>query len=162
MKNYANLRYKYEVAPTRSDIGSATMAQMFLQEKIAMHLSGRWLTPMYSKMAKFEWDIVPFPSGAVEDVSIPLDASGWAISKSSLHKEEALVFVKYLASKMSIKKLAKTGLIVPARNDVGFSNSDVYQLILEKAKPTPVSIDYNKVLDVMKIKNEALFNKIER
>ena len=157
LKFYANLRKKYGVAPTRAEIGSATMAQMFLQEKVAMHLSGRWVTPMYNK-AKFAWGVIDFPMGA-ESVVVPLDASGWAISKSSNHKEEAQKFVSYLASKESIKKFVKTGLIVPARMDVEFSDSDVYKRSLEKSQPTPVSVDYNKVLDSLKVKLEPMFNE---
>lgn len=157
LKNYADLRKKYEIAPTRADIGSATMAQMFLQGKIAMHLSGRWLTPMYTQSAKFDWGIVEFPSGSNGSI-VPLDVSGWALAKSSKHQEEALRFIYYLASRESIEKFVKTGLIIPARNDVEFSDSEVYLNVLEKAQPTPVSVDYNKVLDRIKIKLEKIFN----
>ena len=157
LKIYANLRKKHEVAPTRAEIGSATMAQMFLQEKVAMHLSGRWVTPTYVQKAKFDWGVVDFPAGE-EGVVVPLDASGWAIAKSSVHKEEAQRFISYLASKESIKKFVKTGLIVPARMDVEFSDSEVYQRSLENSQPTPVSVDYNKVLDSLKIKLETMFN----
>ena len=157
LKIYADLRKKYEVAPTRADIGSATMAQMFLQGKIAMHLSGRWLTPMYLQNAKFDWDIVEFPRGSNGSI-VPLDVSGWALAKSSKHQDEALRFIYYLASKECIKHFVKTGLIIPARNDVDFSGSDVYLKVLENAKPTPVSVDYNKVLDRLKIKLEKIFN----
>lgn len=157
LKNYADLRKKHEIAPTRADIGSATMAQMFLQGKIAMHLSGRWLTPMYTQSAKFDWDIVEFPAGS-NGATVPLDASGWALAKSSKHQEEALRFIYYLASRESIKSFVKTGLIIPARNDVEFSDSEVYLRVLENAQPTPVSVDYNRVLDRLKIKLEKTFN----
>ncbi len=152
---YADLRGKHHVAPRREESASATMAQMFLQEKIAMHLSGRWLTPKYLEDAKFKWDIVPFPGGAKGSI-VPLDASGWAISKASRHTPEALRFVEYLASKPVIEKFATTGLIVPARNDVDFSGKEVYLKSLKTAQPTPVSVDYNKLLDKLKIDLEPL------
>ena len=154
---YADLRKKYHVAPRREESASATMAQMFLQEKIAMHLSGRWLTPKYTQDATFEWDIVPFPIGSNGSV-VPLDASGWAIAKSTKHKDEALLFVNYLASQEVISKFAQTGLIVPARNDVDFQGEKVYREILKTACPTPVSVDYNILLDDLKRHLEPLFN----
>ncbi|MCM1009416.1 MAG: sugar ABC transporter substrate-binding protein [Fusobacterium sp.] len=154
---YADLRGKHHVAPRREESASATMAQMFLQEKIAMHLSGRWLTPKYMEDANFPWNIVPFPRGAKGSI-VPLDASGWAVAKSSNHKPEALRFVEYMASKPVIDKFAVTGLIVPARNDVDFTGKEVYLKTLKTAQPTPVSVDYNKLTDRLKIELENLFN----
>lgn len=154
---YADLRKKYHVASRREESASATMAQMFLQGKLAMQLSGRWLTPKYLEDANFEWGTVEFPAGSAGSI-VPLDASGWAISKSSAHKDEAMRFVNYLASREVIEKFAKTGLIVPARQDVDFEGAEVYRQTLKTAKPTPVSVDYNKVLDELKIKLEPLLN----
>lgn len=154
---YADLRGKHHVAPRREESASATMAQMFLHEKIAMHLSGRWLTPKYMEDAKFQWDIVPFPAGRKGSI-VPLDASGWAVAKYSNHKPEALRFVEYLASQKVIEKFASTGLIVPARNDVDFTGKEVYLKTLKTAQPTPVTVDYNKLLDRLKIDLESLFN----
>lgn len=154
---YADLRKKYHVAPMREESASATMAQLFLQGKLAMQLSGRWLTPKYMEDADFEWGTVMFPAGSEGSV-VPLDASGWAIAKASKHKDEAITLINYLASRKVIEKFAKTGLIVPARQDVDFAGSEVYRRALQTAKPTPVSVDYNKVLDSLKIKLEPLFN----
>lgn len=116
LKFYADLRKKYRVAPQKSESASATMAQMFLQGRLAMHLSGRWLVPKYREEAVFEWDVAPFPKGDAGSV-VPMDASGWAISKTSKHKPEALKLIKFLSSKNSIEKLTKSGLIIPARKD---------------------------------------------
>lgn len=165
LKFYANLRKKYHVAPTKSESASATMAQMFLQGKLAMHLSGRWLVPKYREEAVFEWDIVPFPKGASGSI-VPLDASGWAISKNSKHKQDAFRLIKFLSSKTSIEKLAESGLIVPARKDCAFviendkkpKNSHVFIDVIHTSKPTPVSVDYNVLNDKLKEKNERLFN----
>jgi ABC-type glycerol-3-phosphate transport system substrate-binding protein len=56
---------------------------MFLDEKIMLYLSGRWMYPKIKETANFPWGIVPFPGVS------PADASGWAISKSSKHKDSA-------------------------------------------------------------------------
>ncbi len=156
LKFYADLRLRHHVAPRREESASATMAQMFLQEKIAMHVSGRWLTPKYREDAEFEWDVVGFPAGSMGAV-VPLDASGWAISKASAHKAESIRLIEFLASREVIERFAQTGLIVPARVDVHYSDSDVYAETLKTAKPTPVDVNYNRLLDELKLKNEKGF-----
>ena len=162
---YADLRKKYHVAPEKSESASATMAQMFLQGRLAMHLSGRWLVPKYREEASFNWDIAAFPSGDKGSI-VPMDASGWAIAKSSKHKDKAYKLIQFLSSKESIEKLAESGLIVPARKDAAKSildsqkpeNAKVFLDVIETSEPTPVTIDYNVINDRLKQKNEVLFN----
>lgn len=165
---YADLRNKYHVAPTESESASETMAQMFLQEKLAMQLSGRWLVPKYRSDAKFNWDVINFPSGDNGSI-VPLDASGWAISKNSKHKKEAMRLIKFLASKKSTEKFTQSGLIVPARIDVAKDeflqgknsppkNEKVFIDVIKTAKNTPVSIKYNELQDELKEKTNYLFN----
>lgn len=164
---YADLRNKYNVAPKKSQSASATMAQMFLQKRLAMHLSGRWLVPKYREVADFNWDIVNFPNGDKGSV-VPMDASGWAVCKSSRQKALALKLVQYLASKDSIEKLTQSGLITPARIDVANSqtflkgqpkSSHVFLDVIKTSKPTPVSKDYREISDKIDVKVEPLFEK---
>lgn len=167
LKFYADLRNKYHVAPTQAQSASETMAQMFLQGKLAMQVSGRWLVPKYRTDAKFEWNVINFPSGDSGSV-VPLDASGWAISKSSLHKKEAQKLIDYLSSKKVIEKFSQSGLIVPARIDVANgefindnklpSNTKVFIDVIQTSKPTPVSTNYNEILDAIREKTNYLFN----
>ena len=99
---------------------------------------------------------------------MPLDASGWAISKSSKHKQEALKLVTYLSSTESSEKFTESGLIVPAREDVANSkyfldgqkpkNAKVFTDIIKTSKPTPVTADYKEILDNLKQKMEVRFN----
>ncbi len=164
---YANLRKKYHVAPLASESASATMAQMFLQGRIAMHITGRWLVPKYREEAKFKWDIAAFPNGTAGSI-VPLDASGWAISKNTKHKTEAIKLINYLSSKNNIEQLAKSGLIVPARQDAANSkyfldgkspkNAKVFLTIIKTAKPTPVPVNYQEITDRLTPKFERLFN----
>lgn len=168
LKKYAALRNEYKVSPLKSDVASATMAQMFLQGRLGMHLSGRWLVPKYREEAKFDWDIVEFPQGTSGSI-VPMDASGWAISKSSKHKKEAAKLVQYLSSKQCSQKFTQSGLIVPARIDVANSeyfldeqkprNAKVFLDVIETSKPTPVSINYREILDNLKTKTEYMFNE---
>jgi len=164
---YTDLRNKYNVAPKASESASATMAQLFLQEKLGMYISGRWMVPKYRTDAKFNWDVINFPKGDKGSV-VAMDASGWAIAKSSNNKEAAALLIKYLSSKKSIEKFNKSGLIVPARIDVAEGdflkdknkpeNSKVFIDIIKTSKKTPVSINYKEVQDELKEKTDYLFN----
>lgn len=162
---YADLRKKYHVAPEKSESASATMAQIFLQQRLGMYLSGRWMVPKLREEANFNWDIAKFPKGTKGSI-VPLDASGWAIAKSSLHKEEAMKLVNYLSSAESIKKLCESGLIVPALKEASaciFDNkkpesSRIFLDVIETSVPTPVTVDYREVLDKLKKDMEPRFN----
>ena len=168
LKLYADLRNKYHVAPTKDEIASATSAQLFLQGRMGMLLSGRWLVPKFRQEAKFDWDVVEFPQMTAGSI-VPMDSSGWAISKKSKNKTQAIKLVKYLSSEKSSKRFAKSGLIVPARIDSANSkdfldgqkpkNAKVFLTVTETSKPTRVNMNYRKVLDELKSKNETLFNK---
>ncbi len=164
---YADLRNKYNVAPKKSQSASLTMAQMFLQKKLAMHLSGRWLVPKYREAADFDWDIINFPNGKNGSI-VSMDASGWAVSKSSKNKENAIKFIKYLSNKDNIAKMATSGLITPARIDVANSrvflsgkpeSSKIFLDVIESSKPTPVSKNYIELTDNLSKILEPLFNK---
>lgn len=164
---YADLRKKYHVAPKKNESASATMAQMFLQERLGMYISGRWMVPKIREEAGFDWDIVQFPKGTKGSI-VQLDASGWAVSKSSKHKKEALRLIEYLSSSKSIEEFTKSGLIVPAREDVANSkifldgqkpeNAKIFLEIIPESKPTPVTVNYGEILDNLKIETEPLFN----
>ena len=165
---YADLRSKYHVAPLKSESASATMAQMFLQGRLGMYLSGRWIVPKFREEAFFDWDVAEFPKGSAGSVT-PLDASGWAVSAQSKNPQAALKLVKFLSSKEAIEKFTESGLIVPAREDVALSekfldgqkpyNSRAFIDSVNNAKPTPVSVDYRIILDKTKAQNEYIFNQ---
>lgn len=164
---YADLRNKYHTAQKKNESASATMAQLFLQERIGMYLSGRWMVPKLREEASFDWDIAQFPKGTKGSI-VQLDASGWAISKSSKHKAEALKLINYLSDEKSIEKFTQSGLIVPARKDVANSqsflngqkpkNAKVFIEIIETSKPTPVTVNYREILDNLKNDMEKRFN----
>ncbi len=164
---YADLRKKHQVAPLKSESASATMAQMFLQQRLGMYLSGRWMVPKLREEADFNWDIASFPRGS-EGSIVQLDASGWAIAKSSSHKDEAKKLIEFLSSKESSEKFAQSGLIVPAREDAANSkyfldgkkpeNTKIFLDTIKTSKPTPVTIDYREITDKLKKDTEKIFN----
>jgi len=154
---YADLRNKYHVAPKSFESGNNTMAQLFIQQKSAMYISGRWNVPKFREDLKFNWDIAQLPQGQKGSIN-SIDGSGWAISSSTKHPKEAWMLIEYLASKNSIIKFAKTGLIVPANRYVAYSNdflevnlppknSIVFLKIIKNAVPTPQIERWNEVTD---------------
>ena len=142
LKFYKNLEGKY--APFPSEIGSSTLAQMFMDGKIGLYLSGRWMYPKISEKASFNWDVITFP-GIVQ-----LDSSGWAIAKDSKHKREAMKFIQYLSSESSSRYFLETGLIVPARIDTASEiDNKVFLDAIEKSKAISIDKNYRKNIDRM-------------
>lgn len=144
---YKSLEGKYAPAPYQ--VGSSTLAQMFMDGKIGLYLSGRWMYPKIKERASFDWDVITFPG------TVPLDASGWAVSRDSKHKKAALEFVKFLSSSQSSRYFTSTGLIVPARIDTAKNlDNKVFLDAIDKSKVIQIDKNYRKITDKM---NKELF-----
>ncbi len=144
---YKSIEGKY--APTPDKVGSSTLAQMFLEGKIALYLSGRWMYPKISSSAKFPFGVITFPG------TVTADASGWAISKNSKHKSSAIKFVQYLSSKESIDYFTKSGLIVPARIDSSkIIKEQAFLDAIDKSVPNNVDKNFSKMRDEL---NKTIF-----
>lgn len=147
---YKSLRDKYKIAPSKSQVGSSTLAQMFLDKKITFYLSGRWMFPKIKEKADFNWAVINFPYGKSKQLA---DSSGWAITKSCKNKNNAIKFVQYLSSEKSAKYFVETGLIVPARIKASSvlnnpeHNEQVFLDVLKYSKPTVVDKNYKKITD---------------
>lgn len=148
LEYYKGLEGKY--APTPAEVGSSTLAQMFLAGKVGLYLSGRWMYPKIKQEAKFNWDVIVFPG------IVPLDSSGWAISKESKHKDSAKKFVEYLASEKSSEYFLSTGLIVPARINVAKKiDEKVFLDSISNSQVLKIDKNYRKKIDKL---NKELFN----
>lgn len=167
LKLYSDLINKYNAAPSKSQIGSMTTAQMFINGELAMYLSGRWMTPKFRETINFDWDIAEFP--ASDKNKLYIDASGWAVSKKSKNKQEAIKLIQFLSSEESLTKLGETGLIIPAnieasKNIINFDknkkpkNSYLFLEMLNTTKPTPINENYTIINDILKEKFQSLFN----
>lgn len=147
---YLDLRDKYKVAPVKSQTGSSTLAQMFLNKKIAMYLSGRWMYPIISEKADFNWAVINFPYGNGKQY---LDTSGWAISNQSKNKEASKKFIKYLSGEKSSEYFLESNLIIPARKDTAKKlynkehNEKIFIDTIFHSKANIVNKDYKKLSD---------------
>jgi multiple sugar transport system substrate-binding protein len=117
LQTYADYRNRWHVAPTQAESGSASMTQLFLQQHVAMLVSGPWVLPVIEKQHDFDWGMVAFPAG-VGGSRVGLDATGLAMSASTQHPREALALIQFMTSATSLSQLAKAGLIIPARQAV--------------------------------------------
>ena len=165
---YSDLRNRYNVAPKKYQSASETMAQMFINGRLAMHLSGRWLVPKYREDIKFDWDVVNFPNVNGKS-SVTLDSSGYAITKVSKRKEDAIKLVEFLSSDKAIQKFTTTGLIVPARIDTINSsafldnkkpmNAKVFIDVIKNSEKTPVNKHYKEITDKLDEQLNYTFNE---
>ena len=160
LKLYNDYIHKYKIAPSFSEIGSMTTAQMFINGKLAMYLGGRWMFPKFSEVLTFDWDVVDFPNND----KVYIDSSGWAISKKSKNKELAYKLVKYLSSYDTTNKLIESGLIVPARKDSAKlfitlnKKNKVFIDMLKESRPTPTNQNYNMINDILKEKSKIMLD----
>jgi len=151
IKFYKNLLIT-KIAPSKSDIGSSTLAQMFIDKKICLYLSGRWMYPKILEKADFNWFVINFPYGKY---GVPCDASGWAISKESKHKQAANKFVQFISNKENIELFTQTGLIVPARKECAHllyndkHNEKIFIDVIQKSEKHIVTKDYKKITDII-------------
>ncbi len=165
---YSDLRNKYNVAPKKYQSASETMAQMFINGRLAMHLSGRWLVPKYREDIKFDWDIVNFPNIKGKS-SVTLDSSGYAITKDSKRRDDAIKLVEFLSSDKAIQKFTTTGLIVPARIDTINSsafldnkkpmNAKIFIDVIKNSEKTPVNKHYKEITDKLDEQLNYTFNE---
>ena len=145
------LRLQKLYAPKPQDIGSYTMAQLFLNKKIVFYLSGRWMYPKIKESANFNWGIIAFPG------ITRADASGWAISKNCKQKEKAIKFIKYISNENNTSLYTSTGLITPARIDSAnkMENNEVFIKSIENSKSIKIDKRYRQKADFY---NKKLFD----
>jgi multiple sugar transport system substrate-binding protein len=156
LQTYADYRNRWHVAPSQADSGNATMTQLFLQQHVAMLVSGPWVLPVIQKQHDFDWDMVAFPAG-VAGSRVGLDATGLAMSASTPHPNEALALMQFITNETSLSQLAQAGLIIPARRAV-FSalltnpafkqQATVYQQAINTGIPTQTPPLWNEMSEV--------------
>ncbi|MSR77380.1 MAG: sugar ABC transporter substrate-binding protein [Candidatus Omnitrophica bacterium] len=121
---YADLVNLYHVMPTPSTLSNLGMGVdlMFASGRLAMFLSGIWETPGLRNY-NFHWDVVMFPKNPQGMRAFGSGGSGYAMLKSSQHKEEAWEVIKALTGAGGQAELAKRGLAQPSRIEVAQSDS---------------------------------------
>ncbi|MGO4546058.1 ABC transporter substrate-binding protein [Paenibacillus sp. 2TAB23] len=92
------------------------VVRQFANGKTAFEIGGDWLLPRLQKEATFEWDILPFPRGKVNQYSFHINGP-LALLSGSQHKEEAYKWISFQfemeAQKWKIEKGANASVIDP-------------------------------------------------
>lgn len=165
---YADWRNRYHIAPGTAESGSMQMSQLFLQQRLAMMVSGRWSVPLLRKQADFNWDVVPLPKGP-DGSRVGIDASGYALSAQSKHPEESWELIAFLNSQEAQQAFAESGLIVPARRDVAGSeaflglseppaHASAFLEVIETGVPTHVPPRWNEVSEELTLALEPVWD----
>jgi multiple sugar transport system substrate-binding protein len=119
-----DLMYKYRVMPSPSQMsamGGVGAADLFVNGRAAMFLSGIWKTPYFRKTIKFDWDAQVFPEGPKGGRGYLLSGGGYSILKSTKHPLEAWKLLTFLAGEEGQKELAMTGLAQPSIKSIAES-----------------------------------------
>jgi multiple sugar transport system substrate-binding protein len=117
-----DMLYKYHVAPTPKDLADAkqSMAQLFVNEKIASYIVGPWDRDIFNQGKNLTWDAAPLPKGAASDTT-PLFVGGYPITSQSKQPADAWTLVQFLTGKDSSLAWAKVGTSSPARQSAASS-----------------------------------------
>ena len=119
---YSDLANLYQVMPTPTALANLGMGvdTMFASGRLAMFLSGVWETPLLRNY-KFGWDVAMFPKNREGLRAFGTGGSGYAILRSSKHKDAAWEVIKALTGEAGQAQLAERGLAQPARIKVAQS-----------------------------------------
>ena len=103
IRYWAALRLKYHVMPTTSEAQSmaptgawGSDALLFRESKVAMMVSGRWMSIQYREQKDLDWDVTSVPHGP-NRVTL-LASKCYSIPKTCRNKEAAITFVRHLLS----------------------------------------------------------------
>ena len=122
---YSDLATKDRLIPSTIALGGTSARQMFTQGKVAMLLSGIWITPqLRQEVAKpseggFDWDIAITPAyrngpGGKPFQAFPTGGSGYAIMAKTPHPKEAWELTRWMAGPHGMMAMAKAGIAQPA------------------------------------------------
>jgi multiple sugar transport system substrate-binding protein len=116
LKLWQDLMYKYKVMPNSVTLSSLGMSEpdLFYDGKMGMFLAGIWMSPTFSKITTFDWDVAMIPRGPSGQRKFSAAGSGYSMTKFCQNRELAWEFIKYLGGKEGQTILSRPGLTQPA------------------------------------------------
>ena len=149
VRYWADLRLKHHVMPTTSEAQSmaptgawGSDALLFRESKVAMTISGRWISIQYREQKDLEWDCVSVPHA--ENRITLLASKCYAIPKTSRHKDAALLYIKHLLGKDNQMLVANYGDGMPSMNDPEILKAFRYNPAFPNEKNNQLHIDEMK------------------
>lgn len=118
----ADLRIKYNVAPTVAEEESLGSYDRFMQGKIGMMGVGSWATADLWAKCSFDWDLMAWPvSPSTGKNAVWYGGSGLAVSPSSKNVEAACNLAAFLAFNEETQRTSYTnGQSVPTLKDMAY------------------------------------------
>ena len=136
-QNYVDVVAKDHVAPLFPSSSTQSMAQAngrFAAGEVAMYVDGPWDLINVRNSIKFHMGLAPIPAGAAGSITITA-GSGFGVSATSTHKDEAWKAIQVLTGPDAEKYLAENGRAFPARKADQGSWYSVAGQNVENAKP---------------------------
>ncbi|MDB4897792.1 MAG: extracellular solute-binding protein family 1, partial [Firmicutes bacterium] len=161
----ADMQLKDKVSPAPQATQSEKPADMFMSGKIAIMQAGSWEMANFSKIKKFKWNVVQFPkSPTTGKRGSTSNVMGYIVNPHVKDKEAVAQLLTSLTSEPSQRKLAETGVAIPARKDAQAAffapnlppaNRTAFQKALEYAHPMQFSawVSYQEFI---KVTNDAM------
>lgn len=149
IRYWADLRLKYHVMPTTSEAASmaptgawGTDALLFRSSKVAMMVSGRWMTIQYREQKDLDWDVVSVPHGP--DRFTLLASKSFSVPKTCRHKDAALKFICERLGKGNLLLVANYGDGIPSTDDPEVAKAFAYNPAYPTEKNNKLHLDEMK------------------
>ncbi|MFH1367630.1 MAG: sugar ABC transporter substrate-binding protein [Elusimicrobiota bacterium] len=146
---YYNLRYKEHIMPKPTEMqnlaatgGWGGTLNLFAARKVAMFIQGRWMSMVFRKDKRLNWDVAPVPKGKVKVTM--LASKVYVIPKNSKKIEEAAKYLIYQVSKKNQLIISKVGDGIPSRISIGKSKEFLFDPEFPDEKNNQVYVDEMK------------------
>lgn len=134
---------------------------MFIAGKAAMVPEGSWMVSYFAGNAKFDYAWVPLPIGPTGRRASMLNGLADSIWSGSRNKDEAWLWLKYLASRECQQAVAGFGVVFPAieglaevaqaaQRQRGVDSSALLQMAREHTFATPMADNAAQIEELMK------------
>ncbi|HWJ72834.1 MAG TPA: sugar ABC transporter substrate-binding protein [Kaistia sp.] len=157
-QSYVDVVAKDKVAPLFPASGTPSGAQAngrFVAGSVGMYVDGPWSLINVKDSVKFKVGIAPLPAGAAGSISLSA-GSGFGISSSGKHKDEAWKAIQVLTGPEAEEYLASNGRAFAARNAQqkfwyesaakGVANAQpTIEAALKTAEPYKTTAEWNTV-----------------
>jgi multiple sugar transport system substrate-binding protein len=94
--------------------------QLFRDGKVALYVSGRWMTPDFMRIKGFHWDVMPIPAGPAGRIS-QHGGTALGVWRNSREPELARAFVHFYASPAGARITMAGRRYVPVYRELAFS-----------------------------------------
>lgn len=100
----------------------ATGIDAFIAGNVGMYgPTGRWMTPNFRRIERFDWDFAQLPRGSVR--ANTLFVAAWCIASGSDHPEEAWAVARHFATPEGQRRNTEPGLALPTLKSVAESDA---------------------------------------